>query len=61
MLALLPTYDQDAAAKHLSPQQIKKREMEVHQACIGVIVCELNKHSNTGGEVLVLCPDEKTY
>ena len=61
MFALLPTYDKDAAAKHLSPQQIKKREMEVHQACIGVIVRELNKHSNTGGEVLVQCPDEKTY
>ena len=57
--ALLPTYDKDAAAKHLSPQQIKKREMELHQACIGVIVRELNKHSNTGGEVLVQCPDER--
>ena len=60
MLALLPKYDKDAADKRLTPQDIKKQEMKVHQACIGVIVCELNKHSNTGGEVLVLCPDEKT-
>ena len=61
MLALITTYDKDAAAKHLSLQQIKKREREVHQACIVVIVSKLNKHSNSGGEVLVLCPDEKTY
>jgi hypothetical protein len=35
--------------------------MEVHQACVGVIVRELNKYSNAGGEVDVLCPDEKVY
>ena len=38
MLALLPTYDKDAAVKTLTQQRIKKREMGVHQACIGVIV-----------------------
>ena len=58
MLALLPQYNKDAAAKRLSPHQIKKREMEVHQACVGVIVRELNKYSNAGGEVDVLCPEK---
>ena len=61
MLALLPKYGKDAADKRLTPQEIKKREMDVHQACIGVVVRELNKYSNKGGEVLVPCPDEKTY
>ena len=61
MLALLPYYNKDSAAKCLSPQQIKKRDMEVHQACVGVIVRELNKYSNAGGEVDVLCPDGKVY
>ena len=61
MFALLPTYDKTAASKHLSPQQIKKREMEVHQACIGVIVRDMNKYSSKGGEAQVLCPDGKTY
>ena len=61
MLALLPNYNKDAASKCLSPQQIKKREIEVHQACIGVIVRDLNKYSNVGGEVEVLCPDGKVY
>jgi hypothetical protein len=59
MLALIPHYNKDAAAKCLSPQQIKKREMEVHQACVGVIVCELKIYSNAGGEVDLLCPDGK--
>ena len=35
--------------------------MDVHQACIGVIVRELNKYSNVGGEVQILCPGGKTY
>jgi hypothetical protein len=61
LYALLPTYDKDAAAKHLSPQQIKKREMDVHQACIGVIVRDLNKYSDKGGEQPILCPDGKVY
>jgi hypothetical protein len=69
MLALLPHYNnlniiliiKDAAAKCLSPQHIKKREMEVHQACIGIIARELNKYSNAMGEVDVLCPDGKVY
>ena len=61
MLALLPTYDKDAAAKTLTQQQFKKREMDVHQACIGVIVRELNKFSNEGEEVMVPCLDGKTY
>jgi hypothetical protein len=69
MLALLPHCNdliiiiiiKDAAAKCLSRQQIKKREMEVHQACIGIIARELNKYSNAMGEVDVLCPDGKVY
>ena len=33
----------------------------MHQACIGVIVRELNKFSNEGEEVMVPCLDGKTY
>ena len=36
---------------------MKTREIEVHQACVGVIIRQLIKYSNVGGEVLVLCPD----
>ena len=61
MFALLATYDKDAAAKYLSPQQIKKQDMEMHQTCIGVIVIKLNKYSNVGREVLVLSQDGNTY
>ena len=61
LFALLSQYNKDAAYTYLSPQQIKKREMEVHQACIGVMVRELNKYSYVGGEVDVLCPDGKVY
>ena len=61
MFALIPTYDKNAASKSLSKDEIKKREMDVHQACIGVIVCQLNELSKKGGEVNVLCPDEKVY
>ena len=35
--------------------------MEVHQACIGVIVRMLNMYSKRGGEVDVLCPDGNVY
>ena len=45
MFALIPTYDKDAAAQTLSKEDIEKREMEVHQACIGVIVWMLKMYS----------------
>ena len=61
MLALIPTYDKTAASKRLTKEDIKQREMEVHQGCIGVLVRELNKFSRVGGEVDVLCPDGNVY
>jgi hypothetical protein len=61
MLALIPTYDKDAASKRLSKEQIRQREMEVHQGCIGIIVRELNKYSKIGGTVNVLFPDGNVY
>ena len=45
MFALIPTYDKDAAAQTLSKEDTKKREMELHQAFIGVIVRMLNMYS----------------
>ena len=64
MSALIPTIDEDAAAQ--SPQtfskvDIEKREMKVHQACIGVIVQMLNMYSETGGNVDVFCLDRNVY
>ena len=62
MFCLLPTYNKDAAAgAGLNPDQIKKREMDVHQACVGVWVRDLNQYSSLGSEVDVLCPDGKVY
>ncbi len=62
MFCLLPTYNKDAAAgAGLNPDQIKKREMDIHQACIGVWVRDMNKYSSLGSEVNVLCPDDKVY
>ena len=61
MFALIPIHDKDAAAQTLSKEDIKKREMEVHQACIGVRVRMLNMYSKRGGEVDVLCPDGNVY
>jgi len=62
MLCLLPTYDKDAAAAAgLNLEQIKVRSMQVHQACVGVLVREMNKYSSPGKEVNVLCPDGRVY
>ena len=61
LFALVPSYDVDAAGKHLTKAQIKERVMEVHQAGIGVIVRQLNLVSNFGQEVNVLCPDGNVY
>ena len=61
MFALIPTYDKDAAAQTLSNEDIKKREMEVQQACIGVIVLMLNMYSKRGGEVDIECPHGNVY
>jgi len=62
MFCLLPKYNKDAAAgAGLSPDQIKKREMDIHQACIGILVRDMNKYSSVGCEVNVLCPDRKVY
>ena len=44
MFAPIPTYDKDAAAQSFSNKDMTKREMEVHQACIGVIVRMLNMY-----------------
>jgi len=58
----MPTYDADAAAAAgLSPEQIKKRKMEVLQACIAVFVRDINQYSSQGKEVEILCPDGKVY
>ena len=38
MFALIPTYDKGAASQTLSKEDNETREMEEHQACIGVIV-----------------------
>ena len=62
MYALIPTYNADAAAAAgLDPEQIKKRQMEVHQAGVGIMVRDMDIHSSTGSEVNVLCPDKKVY
>ena len=62
MFCLLPTYNKDAAiGAGLNPDQIKKREMDVHQACIGVLVRDMNKYSSLDSEVNVQCPDGKVY
>ena len=49
--------------RRLSPDQIKKREMDVHQACIGILVRHMNKYrdSSVGSEMNVQCPDSKVY
>ena len=57
MFAIIHTYDKDAAAQTLSKEDIKKREMEVHLACTGVIVRMLSMYSKMAGNVDVLCPD----
>jgi len=62
MYCLMPTYDADAAAAAgLSPEQIRKRKMEVLQACIAVFVRDINQYSSQGQEVDILCPDGKVY
>ena len=62
MLCLLPTYNKDAAAAAgLNAEQIKVRSMQVHQACVGVLVRDMNKYSSPGSEVNVLCPNGKVY
>ena len=61
MIALIPTYDKDAATQTLSKEDIKKREMEVYQAFIGLIVRMQNMYSKMGGFVDVLCPDGNVY
>jgi hypothetical protein len=62
MYCLMPTYDADAAtAAGLSPEQIRKRKMEVLQACIAVFVRDINQYSSQGQEVEILCPDGKVY
>jgi hypothetical protein len=62
MFCLLPTYKKDAAAgAGLNQEQIKKREMEIHQACIGIWVRDMNKYSSLGSEVNVQCSDGKVY
>ena len=62
MFCLLPKYNKDAAAgAGLNPDQIKKREMDMHQACIGIWVRDMNKYSSFGSEVNVQCPDGKVY
>ena len=61
LFALVPSYDVDAAGKHLTREQIKDRVIEIHQAGIGVIVRQLNLYSNFGQEVNVLCPDGNVY
>ena len=62
MFCLLPTYKKDAAAgAGLNQEQIKKREMDMHQACIGIWVRDMNKYSSLGSEVNVQCSDGKVY
>lgn len=61
LLALIPTYDREAASKRLTKEDLKRREMEVHQGCIGVLVRELNKYSRAEGKVQVLFPDGHVY
>ena len=62
MYCLIPTYDADAAAAAgLNAEQIKRRTMEVLQASIGVFVRDINRHSQQGSEVAILCPDGKVY
>lgn len=61
LLALMPTYDRAAASQRLTKEDIKRREMEVHQGCIGVLVRELNKYSCVDGKVDVLFPDGHVY
>ena len=61
LFALIPTYDVDAADKSFSSEQIKKRQMEIHQASIAVFVRDMNKYSSRGGEVDILCPDGRVY
>ena len=62
MFCLLPTYNKDAAVgAGLTPDQIKKREMDVHQASIGVWVRDMNKYSSLDSKVNVQCPDGHVY
>jgi len=62
MYCLMPTYDADAAAAAgLSPDQIKKRKMEVLQGCVGVFVRDINQYSSQSQIVKILCPDGKVY
>ena len=49
MLALFPTYDKNAASKRLTKEDIKQRELEVHQGCRRVLVRELNQFSRVVG------------
>ena len=62
MYCLMPTYDADAAAAAgLSPDQIKKRKMEVLQGCVGVFVRDINQYSSQSQIVKILCPGGKVY
>ena len=62
MFCLLPSYDKEAAeGAGLTQEQIKKRTMEVHQACVDIFVRDMNKYSSLGSQVPVLCPDGKAY
>ena len=61
LFALLPTYDANAADKTKSAEDIKWRTMELLHSCIAIFVRQMNKYSSVGGEVNILCPDNKVY
>ena len=61
MLALIPTYDKTAASKRLTKEDIKQREMEVHQGYKWSVGSRTEQVLPSWGEVDVLCPDGNVY